>query len=190
MDREIRQTAQHSEATVDELQELVPEANEYLSRNIDQWVDTAFWSGDPSTFLGRVSGTYVFGLDPRHWDSLRIAIETDDAGLEALQVYHRRRAQNLATGDGPDLEEELDDELIPTVVPYPDNWRLARTVMSWEIVHLIELGVSPSRALDYWMIEVMEWDPSEWADSRGVGIEAVRKGRREAIAAIEEAQAA
>lgn len=56
----------------------------------------------------------------------------------------------------------------------PDRYRFELTLddssidMEYYIQGLIEAGVSPAEAVDYYMVEVKGWTQTEWADKRGV----------------------
>lgn len=184
MDREIRTTAQHSTMTVDELEDVDDRANDLALRRLDEWLDAAIWSDDETEIVANAEAAYVLALPTEEWDRIGRYLDLDEDELDALRELHLRRATSLA-----EEIEEVDEELVPTVVELPKWWSLATTAITWEIAKLVDSGLSPSQALDYWIIERRGWAPSDWADHRGVGDEAVRKSRRLAIDTLETADA-
>ena len=58
-----------------------------------------------------------------------------------------------------------------------------------ELVRLVEAGLSPAEALDYWMLEAQGMTATDWAETRGVSHQAVSKNatnaREELLAIVE-----
>ena len=75
----------------------------------------------------------------------------------------------------------------PIRVRYPDGWKDGEWHSYQRIEELVfRYEMSPAEALDWWAVERMNKDSTEWATKRGVGAEAIRKNVRQAKAALED----
>lgn len=55
-----------------------------------------------------------------------------------------------------------------------------------ELERLVNIGLTPAEALDYYFLEEVEKKPNEWADVRGRKTESIRKNYRQGRSKIEE----
>lgn len=86
------------------------------------------------------------------------------------------------------LARQLKEPLyFPIRVRYPDGWKNGEWHSYQRIEELVfRYEMSPAEALDWWAVERMNKDSTEWATKRGVGAEAIRKNIRQAKAALED----
>lgn len=99
-------------------------------------------------------------------EGLDSQIEISDTILE---VHSRTANKNLNPYPGIKIEQGQ-----PWVILKPEDWDQAEWTIDSFFTNLILAGLSPTKALDYWMVEVREKHLPYWADVRKKSTQAVR----------------
>lgn len=123
----------------------------------------------------------VFGVSEEEWRSI-----ADSAGLSASEgsaarLWHTVRGEDLLRSSGhSDVVDGFDGVLLVVQVPKRELWGWTKPELALWFMELGKAGLTPAEMLDYWVVERRTYSPGEWAESRGVSAEAVRKNVRQA----------
>jgi hypothetical protein len=73
----------------------------------------------------------------------------------------------------------------PWVISKPANWSKSEWTIDTYLTTLVKAGLSPTQALDYWMVEWREKHIPHWANIRGTSSQAIRENIKKAEEKIE-----
>jgi hypothetical protein len=157
---------------------MLTEVQATLQENLRTIVGGAY-SGTATTGITIVCespGYYIFGDADQ---ILRDALAADcgfEAAMSLIVVMHHRTASQCLN-EYPDTE--LNTEYAWIVRKRP-GWYDAQWAVDKLFTHLLGRGLSPTQAVDYWMVSVLDKRPVEWAKIRGTSGQAIRNSVRTA----------
>jgi len=109
---------------------------------------------------------------------LEVEIDISD---EILEIHFRTANNKLKSYPGIKVDRGQ-----PWVILKPEYWSQAEWSIDSFFTNLINAGLSPTKALDYWMVEVREKHLPYWADIREKSAQAVRGNVNRAKEIIEQ----
>lgn len=149
-----------------------------LQENLRAIVGDAYSGTTPTgiTVVCESPGYYIFGDDEQILqDALAIECGFSDAMTHIGAMHRRTASQYLNTY--PDKELDTEDAW---VVRKCRSWYDAQWAIDKLFTHLIGRGLSPTQALDYWMVSILNNRSIEWAQIRGTTAQTIRHSVRTA----------
>ena len=94
---------------------------------------------------------------------------------EILKIHSITASKTLSTY--PDIDIDAGQAW---VISKPTNWSRCEWTIDTYFTTLITIGLSPTQALDYWMVKQREKHLPYWADLRGTSAQAIRENVKKA----------
>lgn len=103
-------------------------------------------------------------------EGLRESAKTD-YDISFIQEFHSRMAHEVFRTFTEKPQEKGDRWIIKV----PQDWYHATQSVETLLTELIKKGLSPTQALDYWMVEIQDKSVSNWAMQRDTSTQAIRQ---------------
>jgi len=178
--KRLQDVASITELTNSQLKSVLEEIDR--ETYVLDYADLAYSEDEPDVaFVYRNPPTdYVLKVSDTEWASIIERAELDDKEAEAAKMWHAARGEDLV--QFKDTVEDLDSDETYLIIRFPivERWNWVKPEMALWFKHLAEMELTPAEILDYWMVEQQAHSPSDWAQSRQVTPEAVRKNVRQA----------
>jgi len=150
------------------------------SIDLGEYLQSSFSeSEDPELVYRNPPTEFVFCVPKEEW--LEIAKKAGLGEIESrvAREYHMRRGELITRSD---TSHTVPDGWMYFVIPISDiwSWYDAQVDLEYQFKEFAEKGLTPAEMVDYWMVEFQDNTPKEWAESRGVHPESVRKNARQA----------
>ncbi|SDL10316.1 hypothetical protein SAMN04515672_0187 [Natronorubrum texcoconense] len=185
-----KEAAAMSEITYDELDDALGRFQKALENNLNDYYERAWLRGGAQNHLVYDSeGVFFAFVPPELYRSEPVReLEFDTETFNAITDAHQNQAAiwkfdvDRPTG----YADALTHDYFPYFIRYPEHWRAALYHARLSMMYLLQHGMTPTEALDYWALDTgpgsltSNQNVDRWHASRGVDREAVYKTRRQA----------
>jgi hypothetical protein len=124
------------------------------------------------TVVCETAGCYIFE-DPTHVLRDALATECDIEGSAEVELITKMH-QQVALQHGDDSSFQQPELASVFYVEKEPSWYDAHWAVDRLFTNLLNRGLSPTQALDYWMVSVLGKQAVEWAKIRGTTGQAIR----------------
>lgn len=189
-DEHLSKVAAETTHTISDLRETADKLEQAIqSRLPEHFQSSRLYSGLDYWVLehqdGRDRGIWLaFNKFELHEEMRETDIEFGSKRLLAVAHAHLDQFQALDLTlaiPGPISRKYEDPFFFPIFVSYPPNWEDSEWNTYQRFEELVgRYGLTPAEALDYWVLTRTNFNPTDWAGTRDVHPEAVRKNVRQA----------
>lgn len=182
-DSAIRTAASETEVTVDELNELLDDFQDGLEDKFYDWMKFHFVPGGSEEYLVEgIKDGYWFGLDLTEFKPLFDADVTSEERVAVAMAHETEfHEQGMAMEIPQSWANHRDlDQYVPVMIASTDGFERGLQASVFHLMRLVSYDMTPAEALDYYVIEDLDWKKEEWIGYRGVGREAINKNLRSA----------
>lgn len=139
-------------------------------------------SGSEPTDISILAETPQYYIFYDKFEILQSGIEAEYETPYTVRTAHRIQANRIL--------DQLNCEIPSTDAPIwiimkPKHWYDGQWALMQTLSHFIQCGMSPTEALDYWMVEIMNLQVRYWAHIRGKTKESVYNQLRKAKERVE-----
>jgi len=186
-----RDAAAEYTITYDELDDALGRLQAALEDNLNDYYEAAWLRGGPQNHLYNMDnrGVYFAFVPPELYNSEEVrALDLDEETFDAITEAHMNNAAIWGFDvDRPtSYANTFTHDFYPYYIEYPERWRDALFHARMRMMYLLQHGMTPAEALDYWALDsgpgslTSNENTDRWHAARGVDREAIYKTRRQA----------